>query len=144
MKNSKSGSSLILMEIIITIFFFMICSALCIKIFVSSHVLNEETTDINKATVMAESFADVFRSQGGDIEKCLDIYPYATLWDDGHFTIYYSEGFEECSVDDALYVLNGYFTNDGMLSTADISVSKCTDDHEIYKSTICKAVNYNR
>lgn len=142
MKNSKSGSSLILMEIIITIFFFIICSALCIKIFVNAHILNEETTDLNKATVMAESFGDVFRSQGGDPEKCADYYPLAEVWGDGRLTIYYNEQFEECTIDDSKYIVNAYITSDGSLATAEVSVVKCSTDQEIYKTTVCKAVNY--
>lgn len=144
MKTSTSKTSLVLMEIIITLFFFMVCGALCIQIFVSANQTNKKAVDLNKAVVLANSFGEIFKSQEGDIAKMEDYFPYALAWGEGHLTVYYDDEFNECSIDDSVYIVNGYIENDGKLANASISVVYCEDDHEIYNTQIVMATNYHR
>lgn len=58
MKSSKS--SLFLMELIIAILFFALASAVCIQLFVKSHLLGKTTTAENKALLMCQNFSEIY------------------------------------------------------------------------------------
>lgn len=64
MKTSKS--SLFLMELIISILFFSIASAVCIQLFVKAHVLNNRTKDQNQIVVWSQNLAELWRAYEGD------------------------------------------------------------------------------
>ena len=58
MKSSKS--SLFLMELIIAILFFSLASAVCIQLFVKSHLLGKTTTEANHALLMCQNFSEIY------------------------------------------------------------------------------------
>lgn len=62
--SSKSG--LFLMELILAIFFFSIASAICVRLFVTSHQLSKQSVQLNDAVTMAESIAEAFYGCNGD------------------------------------------------------------------------------
>ena len=58
-KNS-SKSGIFLMELILSILFFSIAAAVCVKLFVTAHRLSDQRENINHAVSMAESIAEAF------------------------------------------------------------------------------------
>lgn len=70
MKSSKS--SLFLMELIIAILFFALASAVCIQLFVKSHLLGKTTTAENKALLMCQNFSEIYL---GILPECFDSDP---------------------------------------------------------------------
>lgn len=64
MRTSKS--SLFLMELIISILFFSIASAVCIQLFVKAHVLNNRTQEQNQIVVWSQNLAELWRAYEGD------------------------------------------------------------------------------
>ena len=64
MRTSKS--SLFLMELIISILFFSIASAVCIQLFVKSHLLNVRTQEQNQTVVWSQNLAELWRAYEGD------------------------------------------------------------------------------
>lgn len=68
MNNNSSRSSLFLMELILTILIFCICSAICVQMFVKSHVLSNESVDINNAVILCKSVAESFYATDGDLK----------------------------------------------------------------------------
>ncbi len=58
-KNS-SKSGIFLMELILSILFFSIAAAVCVKLFVTSHQLSDQSVKLNHAVAMAESIAEAF------------------------------------------------------------------------------------
>ena len=74
-RKPAKRSSLFLLELIIAILFFCLASAVCVRFFVRSHVMEQETTELNLAVDQAVSAAEILRS-GQDIVACLeDHYP---------------------------------------------------------------------
>ena len=65
MKSSKS--SLFLMELIISILFFSIASAVCIQLFVKAHLLNVRTQEKNETVVWVQNLAELWDSCDGDM-----------------------------------------------------------------------------
>ncbi len=73
MKHSRS--SLFLMELIIAILFFSLASAVCIRLFVKSHLVSESTVNQNHAITHAQNMAEVWLSVDGDPVLLSDFFP---------------------------------------------------------------------
>lgn len=58
MKTSKS--SLFLMELIIAILFFALASAVCIQLFVKSHLLGNTTAEENHALLLCQNLSEIY------------------------------------------------------------------------------------
>jgi len=58
MNSSKTG--LFLMELIISILFFALSSAVCIQLFAKSHLIDKATTNSNTAVVKCENFCEIY------------------------------------------------------------------------------------
>lgn len=58
MKSSKT--SLFLMELIIAILFFALASAVCIQLFVKSHLLGRSTQEENHALLMCQNLTELY------------------------------------------------------------------------------------
>lgn len=102
--RSKSKSSLFLMEMIVTILFFSIASAICVRLFAASHILSKQADELNMAVAASQSFVEVMRGTDGSIEKLLEQFPNAELINDHTLEQYYDESYTECVFEDAVYV----------------------------------------
>ena len=76
MKHSRS--SLFLMELIIAILFFSLASAVCIRLFVKSHIISESTVNQNNAITYAQNMAEVWLSVEGDSAQLSEFFPEAS------------------------------------------------------------------
>ena len=63
----SSRASLFLMELMISILFFSLSSAVCIQLFVKAHAINETTEDISKATLIAQDICEYFHYANGKL-----------------------------------------------------------------------------
>lgn len=65
--NSKSG--LFLMEMIIVILFFSICSAVCVSIFAKARIMADDSRDLNNAVIRSSNIAEVYKAASGELSK---------------------------------------------------------------------------
>ena len=72
MRNSRA--SLFLMELMISILFFSLSSAVCIQLFVKAHTINEKTEDKSNAILIAQDISEYFHHADGDKEQILSYY----------------------------------------------------------------------
>ncbi len=99
------------MELIISILFFALASAVCIQLFVKAHVLGQDTILQNKSIMWSQNLAELFVSCDGNPE---DIYAYLISGNDlsqeninliylrdNEYTlsIFFNEDFVPCSQD---------------------------------------------
>lgn len=92
MKSSKT--SLFLMELIIVILFFSICGAVCVQLFMHTHLTDKETELSSKTNLIIQNMAEVFYSCDGDLEACTNILDGAYLQsNDSIMCIDYDENF---------------------------------------------------
>ncbi len=77
MKHSKS--SLFLMEVIIALLFFSLASTVCIRLFVKSHTLSNETKNLNYAVTQSQNLAEAFIGVDGDMEQLQALFPDSHL-----------------------------------------------------------------
>lgn len=133
-KNNKS--SLFLMEMLFSIFIFAVAAAICMKMFVTSHVLSRDSVRLNHAVVWCESMAEGFYSVDGSI-KALNELLGGSLLDDSQIAIYYSDEFVQTdSAEEGYYVLTGTLRMEGDMRYLDI-VCLCTGDKEEIYSITC-------
>jgi len=68
-KNAISGSGLFLIELLFGLMIFALTAAVCLQIFVGSHQISSESSNLNRAVVRAQSAAECFKATHGDLEE---------------------------------------------------------------------------
>ena len=76
--SSKSG--IFLMELILSILFFSIAAAVCVKLFVTSHDLSSQSVKLNNAVAMAENIAEVFYGSNGEKKGMMALLPEMKIY----------------------------------------------------------------
>ena len=134
MRTSKS--SLFLMELIISILFFSIASAVCIQLFVKAHLLNVRTQEQNQTVVWSQNLAELWRAYEGDPlliydqlcadYACEDSSVYLTNVAPYTLILYFNEDWELSDRNITYQVALGGSTYDdsSRLITSEIKVSK--------------------
>ncbi len=76
--GTQKRSSLFLIELMISIFFFAIASSVCIQLFAKAKLITDETSARNQALLQAQSAASVFYAGGGTLRLIPEAFPEAT------------------------------------------------------------------
>ncbi len=140
-KYLKSKTSLFLMELIITILLFAACSAVCVRLFVTSYVMTKDTVELNEAVSIAQGFAEVMRGTDGDIDSVLEHYPDAVRGGEGFFEVFYDGNFETCGYEDAVYVSDVTMTPNGAIQIMKVRVVRLKDYKDIFILDATKYMN---
>lgn len=74
MKNKSSKSGLFLMELILSILFFSISSAVCIQLFVKSHLISQQSVDLNNAIEWCQNIAEAFYGTNGNMDEMMLLF----------------------------------------------------------------------
>lgn len=142
--KTKSRTSLVLMELIITILFFSVSSAVCVQLFVNAHLISKDAYELNNAVVKAQGFAEVMRGTDFTKDNILTIYPEAVFSDDESFELYYDSDFnpvkKENSMSDADYVSVVTFGQVSKIQNININVVRLSDDESIYSLDASKYI----
>jgi hypothetical protein len=129
------------MELIITILLFAGCAAVCVKLFVISHVMTKETVELNESVSIAQGFAEVMRGTDGDIDSVMSHFPNAVSGGDNYFEVFYDENFEACGYEDASYVSDVTMTPNGAIQNMEVRVVRLSDYKDIYTLNATKYMN---
>lgn len=78
-KYTSHKSSLFLIELIIAIAFFTLAGGICLQLFVKSHLLSREASQLSDAVNLASSAAEIFRQCNGDDTLLLELMPKLQL-----------------------------------------------------------------
>ena len=103
-KQPTRRSSLFLMELIIAILFFILAATVCVRFFVKSYTLEQESQKLNHAVNAATSVAEIFRNQEQPFSLLTEEYPYGES-SDHSYRIYYDKTWTLCSSADAAYTV---------------------------------------
>lgn len=150
MKHSKS--SLFLMELIVSILFFSLASAICIQLFVRSHSISSETINLNNAITQAQNLAEYWYASEGDLHAMQNIMPNSRLSDSGNaLTLCFDQDWQLLSADTD-GEKTGYYasltsladTADAHLLTAEISVSISSSGKVVYTLSLSQHVAETR
>lgn len=135
MHNSKA--SLYLMELMISVLFFSISSAVCVQLFVKAHLVNKETDIRTHAVLAVQNTAEYFLISGGDKEKTLSYYADYSE-NSNQVTVYFDNTFMPCREDAASYIEHITFTQDDTFSYANIEMRDTKGTNTYYELDIKK------
>lgn len=129
-KPTANPSSLFLLEMIFAILFFSVASAVCVQVFVKSHVLNQEATILTLASQKTRDAAELLAStdslsDGFTILK--ESYSDCCIEQEDTVTIFYDEDFSPCSAHASVYQLTIAFQENSRLLCTHLTVSSAEE-----------------
>lgn len=130
-------SSLFLMELIIAILFFSLAATVCVRFFVKSYTLEQESQKLNHAVNAATSVAEIFRNQEQPFSLLAEEYPHGESKDPSYL-IYYDNTWKLCNSANAAYTVVLQTTETDIFIIGDIIVTD--NDNTIYHLTIKKYI----
>ena len=104
--NQRSRSTLFLIEQLIVVAVFAICSAACVRILASAYLTARESKDVTNAILVAESGAESFKAFAGDMGKTAEMLGGVAIEAGGvrEAVVYYDRHWKACGMDGASYV----------------------------------------
>jgi hypothetical protein len=110
-KNAVNRSSLFLTELIIDLFIFTVCTAVCAGLFIKAYSMSRQSTELTQEVYIAQSAAERFR-QGEDISSQCRYHADGTPCADG------------AGCEGAAYIVEAEITQEDGLRTAKLLVHK--------------------
>ncbi|MDD2978651.1 MAG: hypothetical protein PHN80_01630 [Hespellia sp.] len=140
--NPSKRSSLFLLELMIAILFFCLCSAICVRLFVQSHVISSDTQNLNMAMNHTTNLAEIFRGVDNYRDALKEQFPNGILSEDRNtFTLYYDSDWKECSMEDVEYAVSISVTERGDgITDADFHAISLDSKDSIYQFETSKYV----
>lgn len=151
--NRKSGSrtGIFMMEIMIVVFFFIVCASICINVFVRSEHMSRLTIDIDKGVVAAESIAEVWKAEGFDglSERfmAVDTGAGTASLEAGACIIYWDSGWQlvtrehlsrESRNENNGYIADISWTTENKLSAAEVKIIRVNDREHLFSLEVKK------
>ncbi|MEY8339049.1 hypothetical protein AALB16_13700 [Lachnospiraceae bacterium 62-35] len=146
-KKSGLGTSVFMMEMIMVVFFFSLCVAVCILVFVKADSISRLAADTNQAVTRAESIAEIFKA--GQIENYRK-YPetekgedqgdgsYGFAWNRSWASV--EAGQEERQNGTAQFYADVVISREeegaGFMETAAIEIKRLNDGKILYELTV--------
>ena len=146
MNNNARKTGLFLMELIIAILFFSLAAAICIQLFVKSHMISERSIALNHSILLAQNTAEIFYATNGDPEKmasllgCGESSGTAAVADSDNtstLTLFYTDKFDCLDPAEAASAvfqqkISLYADSDPALITCHIVISELSSGDVIY------------
>lgn len=92
-KQHAPKATLFLMELVIVIFFFSICAAICANMFGSAQQMADDSENLSRAVVEARSAASCYKAADGDLEKTARLLDGVQLEDSA--AVYFDEAWNK-------------------------------------------------
>lgn len=147
--GSRSKSTLFLIEQLIVIAVFAICSAACIRILTSAYFFAIDSRELSRALLAAESGAECYKAAAGDVFIVAELLGGVSGNADGAEAafIYYDRNWRVSGESDAQYILRIINVNSDYLPSShvsgDLSVIKLDGD-EILSFAVAAADIFQR
>ena len=136
-KHYASKTGLFLIELILSIFFFIIAAAVVLQLFVKSHFLSESTISINNALLYTQNMSEVFLANDGNFEAVKSLYA-DNLTDlpelsDHSILLLFDKNWNAASKEsDAKYCVLADYSKDENFSYLNIYINKFDSRYRIY------------
>lgn len=117
-RKPAKRSSFFLLELIIAILFFSLASAVCVRFFIKSHTMSQNTRELNMSINEVSGCAELFLA--------MEDFP-------SHSSKYMDDGWNICNKKNAVYILQSTVQDDGAYQDGTFAVIKAQDDTEIYR-----------
>ena len=102
----RSRASLFLMEQLVVILVFALCAAACVRIFVDSYLMAQNSRDVRNALILAENVAECYKATGGDVARIAEILDLKAVTNAAlPAEFYFDIDLLSCAAEGAAYVL---------------------------------------
>ena len=133
-------SNLFLLELMIAILLFCLAATICVQVFVKSHTIQEESTELNRAVLASASVAEILRSQDTSYPVFPEEFSPEQI-DANTFCMYFDETWAPASSSDARYTLLLDMQQEDTMLVGAITVYRNTHaDTPIYTLTVKKYI----
>lgn len=138
-RRQVKRSGIFLLELMIVILFFCVTSAVCVRLFVKSHMISQNTRNLNMAVNQVSEVAEVFRL-GADMESFMEheFQNYEKGTGDSFYQIYYDENWEPAGKEQASFCLTVEILEKDSESYGSFSIKNRNTNQEIYAVSLRK------
>jgi hypothetical protein len=131
-KQNASRTGLFLIELILSIFFFILSTAVVLQLFVKSHFISNSTISINNALLYSQNMSEVFLAGNGDFEGVRELYKNQIVdvpnTSDNTITLLFDKDWvSTSSFEEAKYCVLADYSYDESFSYLDVYVNDYTD-----------------
>lgn len=77
--TSSSKTGLFLMELIIAILFFSVSGAICVQLFVQSHLISKDSVELNHGVEWCQNVAEAFYGCNGNAEEMMQLFEHSYI-----------------------------------------------------------------
>lgn len=105
-KHSSGRSGLLLMELIFSILFFSLISAVCLQLFVKASLLGKETEELDMAVRCAVSAAELLNETEEPIARVTELFPESFVLTEEGITLLFDAEFRFCGSADMVYQMD--------------------------------------
>lgn len=165
MNKQSSKTSLFLIELVLSIFFFIIAAAICLQLFVNTFFLSRETIEINQAVLWSQNLAEPFLGSMGDYTVTKEIYSdkdcisTLSLSPNQYMLLCFDKDWNSIDkLSESTYIVFSAFHHDETFAYQDIYIAKypdnlsydityedfstllCKEDYKIYQLTVKKFI----
>ena len=128
-RRIQRRSNIFLMEIIISILFFSIASAVCIQLFAKAKLQSDNTAALNQAVLAASSAAEALEVSDGTPESLISCFPGGEAYG-RTLRVYYDQSWNPCPSSLSSFQMEVLLSSDRGMITAAITVTSA--DEVIY------------
>lgn len=121
--QSNRRSSIFLLELLFAILFFMIASTFCVKFFISSHTLEEKSTDLNHAVSTAVSAAELLHADDSSLTLIREEYPFSS-YTKNTLSVFFDENWISCEEANATYTMYIDLTYENSFLVGTVRISR--------------------
>ena len=131
MRSEKSNSSLFLIELIIVILFFSICSAINMQVFASAKQLSAGSNALSRGAIEVESIAEIYKAANADLDAIARFTNGERMGEDT-VLLYFDQNWDKTHNDPKyLILLNSDPDGSAQITVYSISADKSTPNIEI-------------
>lgn len=165
MNKQSSRTSLFLIELVLSIFFFIVAASICMQLFVNTYFLSQETIETNQALLWSQNLAEPFLGHMGDSSFVKNLYSdvdcaseLSTNPDSSILLCFDKDWNSIKTLSECKYLVYSIFYTDETFAYQDIYIAKyheslssmqsateiaellCEDNYKIYQLTIKKYI----
>ena len=123
MEQKRNGSHLILMELMLVLFFFAICGAILLQVFVKSHNISIKAKELTETKNYVTQVAELFESGWTTIDGYQKYFPKME-GSKGRYQGYFDENWNMTSKKNAIYQMTIRLEEKGKSLEGKITMSK--------------------
>lgn len=132
---NQRSARLFFLELAFALLSFAICSAVCVKIFSSAHLVSQKSRDTSAAVVCAQSAAEAFKAHPDDHAAIMSVL--CSKSPNVYLVVYYDQAWKPVQ-HPTKRMLTMSFSTEGTLKTAHITV--LLDNSVLFELSVSRAM----